>query len=87
MIIWKRTLLGAAVGGLLVVLAGMATFGVGLWQETVYTIPGLWDAGVTAPDADGSFSFELGVNGAGVLTLVAVGAVIGALSGVRAQRR
>ncbi|MDQ7907432.1 hypothetical protein RB614_23215 [Phytohabitans sp. ZYX-F-186] len=71
---------GGVAGFLAAVLLGAATFGIGMYQEGVYSIPLLWEGGVQ--DVEGGFEFVVAPNVLGNLGLVFFGGLAGLLVGL-----
>lgn len=71
---------GGVAGFFAAVLLGAAAFGIGLYQEGVYSIPLLWKGGVQ--DVEGGFEFVIAPNLLGNLGLVLCGALAGLLTGL-----
>lgn len=71
---------GGVAGFLAAVLLGAAAFGIGLYQESMYSIPLLWRGGVE--NVEGGFEFVIEPNVLGNLGLVLCGALAGLLAGL-----
>ncbi|TQN32880.1 hypothetical protein FHX37_2867 [Haloactinospora alba] len=77
---------GAVAAVLVAIVLGVVTFGIGMSQESVYAVPGLWRGGIDS--ADDGFFFVLQPNFLGIAGVVAVGMVTGLVVGVlRGARR
>lgn len=71
---------GGVAGFLAAVLLGAATFGIGLYRDSVYVIPLLWEGGVQK--VEGGFEFVVAPNALGILGLVLCGGLAGLLIGL-----
>ncbi|WP_127501873.1 hypothetical protein [Actinoplanes solisilvae] len=72
---------GGVTGFLAAVLVGAATFGLGLYQDGVYSVPLLWEGGVRK--VEGGFEFVVAPDLLGNLGLVLCGGLVGLLVGLR----
>lgn len=79
-------MVGAVTAVLIAIVLGVVTFGIGMSQESVYAVPGLWRGGIDS--ADDGFFFVIQPNFLGIAGIIAAGMVTGLIVGVlRGARR
>lgn len=79
------SMVGGVVGAFAALMLGLVVFGIGLAQDAVYSVPGLWRGGVE--EVEDGFEFVIAPNFLGILGLIVLGTVAGLLLGMRGAKR